>query len=120
MTGRTHDLIAFTALSSSLLYFQVNSFSLASGLVALTAGFIGGLAPDLDQPTANLWHRVPAGTIFGKFLSPFLGGHRFISHSILGIFIFGFGLNHILNWAHTFLLVDMGLVWNAFIIASAH
>jgi inner membrane protein len=117
MTGRTHDLAAFTALSYTVATQPLpENITLATALVALSANFIGGLAPDIDQPTANLWNRIPAGGIWGRLLSPVLGGHRFISHSILGIFLFGFTLNFILNGISSVLLVNMDVVWWAFMI----
>lgn len=74
MTGRTHDLAAFSALSYIVATTPPERISLATTVVALSANFIGGLTPDIDQPTADLWHRLPLGSIFGKLLSPLLGG----------------------------------------------
>ncbi len=116
MTGRTHDLAAFTALSYIVATQSMPKISLATALVALSANFIGGLAPDIDQPTADLWNRIPAGSIIGRILCPILGGHRFISHSLLGIAFFGVILHYALHLAHTVLLVDMNIVWWAFMI----
>lgn len=116
MTGRTHDLAAFTALSLVVATQPLPEMRLSTVLVALTANFIGGLTPDIDQPTADLWHRLPAGGVWGKLFSPFLGGHRSISHSFFGIFVFGLGLKLLLDRASTFLLVDMNVVWWSFMI----
>jgi len=116
MTGRTHDLAAFTALSYIITTQPIPKMSLATALVALSANFIGGLAPDIDQPTADLWNRIPAGSIIGRILCPILGGHRFISHSLLGIAFFGIILHYALQLAHSVLLVDMNIVWWAFMI----
>jgi inner membrane protein len=116
MTGRTHDLAAFTALNLVIVSQPLHHFSLATGLCAFTANMIGGLAPDIDQPTAALWNRLPAGSIIGRLLTPILGGHRFISHSLLGIFLFGWGLKFVLNLASSVVLVDMTIVWWAFMI----
>lgn len=116
VTGRTHDLAAFTALNIVLVTVPLEKMTLATALVAFTANMIGGLAPDLDQPTANLWRRMRGGTLIGKFLSPLLGGHRFISHSIIGIVMFGVITQIILELLSTFLLVDMNIVWWAFMI----
>jgi inner membrane protein len=116
MTGRTHDLAAFTALNIALVILPVEKMSLATALVAFTANMIGGLAPDIDQPTATLWRRMRGGTIVGKILSPLLGGHRFISHSIVGVFIFGVVLEILLDLLGKYLLVDMDIVWWAFMI----
>lgn len=116
MTGRTHDLAAFTSLNLVLLSQPLHQYSLATVLVSLSANFVGGLTPDIDQPTANLWHRLPAGTLLGKIISPLLGGHRFVSHSIVGAALFGFLSRFLLNLASGVLLVDMNTVWWAFMI----
>lgn len=116
MTGRTHDLGAFAALSYVVASQPPEQITLSTALVALSANFIGGLAPDIDQPTGDLWHRFPAGGIFGKLLYPLLGGHRFISHSIFGIFLFGAGVKFLLDSMSSVLLVNMNFVWWAFMI----
>lgn len=116
MTGRTHDLAAFTALSYLLLTHPLQDMSIATVIVTFSANMIGGLTPDIDQPTADLWHKLPAGSFFGKLLSPLLGGHRFISHSLFGIVLFGLGVKYLLSLASSVLLVDMQIVWYAFMI----
>src|SRR5690349_18999435 len=116
MTGRTHDLAAFTALNLVIVSQPLPEMTLATAIASFGANMIGGLAPDIDQPTAELWRRLPAGTIFGKLLSPILGGHRFISHSIVGIFLFGYGVSFLLNMLSTVVLVDMRFVWWSFMI----
>lgn len=116
MTGRTHDLAAFTALSYVLVTQPLSSISLATGMAALSATLIGGLTPDIDQPTANLWNRLPGGSIIGRIVTPILGGHRFISHSILGVVLFGIVTKWLLNMAHEVILVDMDVVWISFMI----
>jgi inner membrane protein len=116
MTGRTHDLAAFTALSFIIATQPLSQMSLATGIVALSANMIGGLAPDIDQPTADLWRRIPLGTIAGKVLSPLLGGHRFISHSVAGIFLFGFLSRWSLDQMSHVLLVNMNIVWFCFMV----
>lgn len=116
MTGRTHDLAGFTALSYIVAIQPLQEVSLATGLVALSANFIGALAPDIDQTTAELWGRIRGGSIISRLISPLLGGHRFISHSILGIFLFGFVTQKILDMGKNVILVDMNIVWWAFMI----
>lgn len=116
MTGRTHDLAAFTALSLTLVNFDIEPVKLSTLIAGLGAGFIGALAPDIDQPTADLWRRIPAGGVFGKIFSPFLGGHRFISHSIIGIVLFGVVLDILLGPLQNVVLVNMDFVWNCFMI----
>lgn len=116
MTGRTHDLAAFTALSYVLVTTPPDKISLATALVAFTANMVGGLAPDLDQPTAKLWHDIRGGSILGKIISPLMGGHRFISHSLIGLILGGIIARVILDMMGTVLLVDMHIVWWAFMI----
>ncbi len=116
MTGRTHDLAAFTALNYIVVTNPISQMSLPTVLVAFGANMIGGLAPDLDQTTSKIWNSVPAGSVFGRLITPLLGGHRFISHSILGIFLFGYVANIILGKLGSILLVDMVPVWWAFMI----
>jgi inner membrane protein len=116
MTGRTHDLAGFTALTFVMVTYPLSKMTLATALVAFSANMIGSLAPDIDQPTAALWHRMRAGSIIGKLVQPLLGGHRLISHSIIGIFLFGAFTNFLLGQMKSFLLVDMNIVWWAFMI----
>ena len=117
MTGRTHDLAAFTALSWTVATQPIpQDITLATVIVAISANFIGGLAPDIDQSTATLWGRLRGGRIWGKILAPLFGGHRFISHSIIGIFIFGIGFKFILELMSPVLIVNMDIVWWAFMI----
>lgn len=116
MTGRTHDLTSFTALSLTLVYTTIPDMSLATAVAALGACFIGGLAPDIDQPTADLYRRLPAGTVIARLVSPILGGHRFISHSLLGVLLFGWILKLLLVAMQSIILVDSGIIWTAFMI----
>lgn len=116
MTGRTHDLAAFAALSYIVATQNIPQMTLATGIVAVSANLIGGLAPDIDQPTSSLWNRVPVGNIIGRAVHPLLGGHRFISHSIFGVVLFGVLAKLFLNLISGVLIVDMNIVWWAFMI----
>lgn len=116
MTGRTHDLAAFTALAYVVATQPIPQMTLASAFAAFSANMIGGLAPDIDQPTAALWQRIRAGSLLGRIIKPMLGGHRYISHSIIGIFIFGFVVSLILKHLRSVILVDMDIVWWGFMI----
>jgi inner membrane protein len=116
MTGRTHDVAAFTLLNSIFISQPLIHVSLSTLFVGIGANLIGGLTPDIDQSTADLWRRIPAGTIIGKIVSPLLGSHRMISHSLFGIVVFGY-LSHVfLDAIKGVLLVDMQIIWFAFLI----
>ncbi|MDE2588126.1 MAG: metal-dependent hydrolase [Patescibacteria group bacterium] len=117
MTGRTHDLAAFTAINVFLATSSIPHITLGTAFVAFSANLIGGLTPDIDQPTGALWHKLPGGTLYSRLITPFLGGHRYISHSLLGIFLFGFLAKETLVISSHTLLVNQSLVWWSFMIA---
>ena len=113
MTARTHDLFAFSSISVAVGRGFSPQMSLATMLVALGVTFVSGLAPDLDESTSALWKRLPAGSgsILSKVVTPVFGSHRFISHSLIGTWLFGLLLRHILMWTQSFLLVDINIIW---------
>src|ERR1700749_543806 len=88
MTSRTHDLAAIRALGVVVLVHPVGNITLSTVLVAILANQIGGIAPDIDQPTAPLWKNLPIGGPIGKVFDKFLGGHRFLTHSLLGVALY--------------------------------
>ncbi|HEX8931962.1 MAG TPA: metal-dependent hydrolase [Patescibacteria group bacterium] len=117
MTGRTHDLAAFTALGVIALTYPLPHISLSTGLVAVFANLIGGIAPDIDQPTAPLWRNLPVGGVLGRVFKTVVGGHRFISHSILGAVLFGFAFHYLLVVLRpSFPHLDISIIWWAFMI----
>lgn len=116
MTGRTHDLAAFTAMSFIVATQPIGNMTLATAFVAFTANMIGALAPDIDQSTGTLWKRVRLGSFVGKLLSPLFGGHRHISHSVLGIIFFGVISKLFLILISNVLIVNIDIVWYAFMI----
>ena len=116
MMGRTHDLATFTALSYVVATQPPQTITLATGITALLVGIVGGLTPDIDQPTADLWRKLPAGSVISRIFYPFLGGHRYISHSIVGILFFGFLSKFAFAKIGTVLLVNMDIVWSAFMV----
>jgi inner membrane protein len=117
MTGRTHDLAAVTALGLMTLQFPPGPLSLTTVLVALLANQIGGIAPDIDQPTAPFWRNLPIGGWVGRVLARGLGGHRFLTHSLIGIALMGY-----LTWLLLAFIspimphVATTIVWQAFMI----
>src|SRR5256885_14112194 len=114
MTSRTHDLAAFTTLVLVLTYIPLPKITLATTVVALGANMLGGVFPDLDQPTAPFWNNLPAGSVIGRLIQPLLGSHRLISHSLLGFGLVGVGLHYLLSLISPVLIVDMKIVWWAF------
>ena len=118
MIGRTHDLAAITALG--VIFIALPAFqplNVSTMLVAILANLIGGITPDIDQPTAPFWRNLPIGGIFGKIAGRLLGGHRFITHSILGLLLFGW-LSWLLLTALSPIMtsIDIWIVWIAFMV----
>ena len=117
MTGRTHDAAAFTSLAAAVAIFQPLSISLSTLLLSVLANLIGGIFPDVDQPTAPFWRNLPIGNIFGKLFGKLAGGHRFITHSVLGVVLFGFAVRALLTFLSPLLgHTNTGYVWWAFMI----
>jgi inner membrane protein len=117
MKARTHDLAAITAFGVVVLSQPNRTMSLGTALAAVLANQLGGIAPDIDQPTAPFWRNLPIGGFFGRIFDKLLGGHRFITHSILGLALFGFGLNLLLTVLQPIMpTIDMAFVWQAFMI----
>lgn len=117
MTARTHDLAAITALGVVFLALPERNISLATAIIAVFANLLGGIAPDIDQPTAPLWRNLPVGKYVGRVFDRLLGGHRFLSHSLVGLALFGFGAHWLLIFLQPLMLsVNIGLVWYAFMI----
>jgi inner membrane protein len=111
MTGRTHDLAAFTTLTLAIAYQPLPHMTLATAITAFGANMIGGLLPDIDDAGSDIWDKIRGGSLLGKIIKPLIGGHRMISHSILGMIVFGFLIEKLLlSVAHIF-LVDMQVVW---------
>lgn len=110
-------MAAITALGVVFLARPATTITLATAIIAVFANLIGGITPDIDQPTAPFWRNLPVGKYLGKAFDMLLGGHRFISHSILGLAIFGLAMHLLLMFLHPIMgSVDIGLVRWAFMI----
>lgn len=117
MTARTHDLAAVTALGILVLSQPTQTVSLGTALVAVLANLIGGVAPDIDQPVAPFWRNLPIGGVFGKIIDRMLGGHRFVTHSILGLGLLGGLFYELLRFLQPSMPhLDIRLVWQAFMV----
>lgn len=116
MTGRTHDLAAFTSLTIVFLAFPLQEMTLATAITAFGANFIGGLFPDIDQPTSDLWDNFRGGEFLSRYVCKFLGGHRHLSHSLVGTILIAIILDRVLEAAAHIVLVDMTIIWWSFMI----
>ena len=118
MTARTHDLAAVTGLAIAVVIAApLQPMSLGTAILAIFANLLGGVTPDIDQPTSPFWRVLPIGKYFGKLFNNMSGGHRFITHSVLGLVIFGFLSKLLLVFVHPIMpKVNITYVWWAFLI----
>ncbi len=117
MTARTHDLAAITALIVVVVAQPPRSVSVATAIMVVLANQLGGIFPDIDQPTAPFWRNLPIGGFFGRLIDKMLGGHRFLTHSLIGLALIGFLLDMLLNILSPIMpSVDTGYVWWGFMI----
>ncbi len=117
MIARTHDLAAITALSIVFLAAPVQNITLSTAILAIIANLFGGITPDIDQPTAPFWRNLPVGKYFGRIFDHMLGGHRFLTHSILGVAIIGYLAYLLLSFLHPIMhSVNIDIVWWSFMI----
>lgn len=118
MIARTHDLAAITGLTIVVVAVSpLPPLHLSTVLVAILANQLGGIAPDIDQPTAPFWRNLPIGGVFGRFIGKMLGGHRFLTHSILGVALMGYLVGILLDFLHPIMQnVQTDYVWWAFMV----
>lgn len=89
MTYKTH--LSTGLLFSSIVFLLIYDIQLSPVLILslVVATVIGSSAPDLDTPTGELWKKIPAGGVISRIVSPvFIGGHRHLSHSLIGFILF--------------------------------
>ncbi len=116
MTGITHQMVAVLAGLWVLILYPI-SLGPVLAVLALVAVMVGALTPDLDQPTANIWRRLLGARAIGNIFESFSGGHRHLTHSLIGIFLIGWGL----RWGIAQLLNPAvqeaaGHLWIAFMV----
>lgn len=117
MIARTHDLAAITCLAIIVLLLPTWTVTLSTAMAAVLANLIGGITPDIDQPTAPFWRNLPIGGVAGRMMGRLLGGHRFITHSILGLLLFGFLVHWLLIFLRPILgTINIDVVWAAFMV----
>lgn len=118
MKARTHDVAAATALLGVIVVLpRLPTTSLSTVIAALIANQVGGIIPDIDQPTAPFWRNLPIGGLFGKVVGRMLGGHRFITHSILGVVLVGLASKALFIFLHPLMSsVQISYVWWALMI----
>ena len=117
MTARTHDLAALVAFTVYCIIVPPAGMTVSTVLVALLANQIGGIVPDIDQPTAPFWRNLPVGRYFGRVFGAVVGGHRFLCHSVAGLVAFGFLSKVLLEFVHPLMpKITVEFVWIGFMI----
>jgi inner membrane protein len=117
MIARTHDVAAITALGIIYILMPAETITLSTAIIAVIANLVGGVTPDIDQPTAPLWRNLPVGKYFGKLFEKMSGGHRFITHSLIGMAILSYLLYLLLTFLHPIMgNVNIAVVWWSFVI----
>jgi membrane-bound metal-dependent hydrolase YbcI (DUF457 family) len=116
MTAVTHQMIALLCALWLLTLYPI-SLGPGLGFIAVVAVMIGALTPDLDQPTANVWRRVLGGRAVGNVFQWFSGGHRHMTHSVIGIMAIGYAT----RWVATDLINEAYqapalMIWWAYMV----
>ena len=89
MTYKTH--LSTGLLFSAVVFLLIYKINLSPTLAIILIFFtvLGSGTPDLDTPTGGLWDKIPAGGVLSRIIRPvFIGGHRHLSHSFIGMAIF--------------------------------
>lgn len=90
MTGKTHQIAGLTAGLGWLLLKVPINYAPATFAAVLVGSSIGALLPDIDQPAAEIWDKIPIlGHSAGKIASKATFGHRNLTHSVLGFVLIG-------------------------------
>lgn len=86
MTDKTHQLIGLTLATVGVTVFHASqSFTWPVVGAVVIGSTVGSIIPDIDQPTARIWRTIPlGGRTIGRIASFSLGGHRHLSHSLVG------------------------------------
>jgi len=118
MLGRTHEVAAVGAVASAAILFPVKDMTFETATLSLLMALVGGLTPDIDKPGSTIWDKMPAGGCLSRIVHPvFIGGHRHITHSFLGMFLFGIGMRALLTVLPFGPGIDGNILFLSFMIA---
>lgn len=116
VTGVTHQMVALLVGLWLLMLYPASLGPIVGGL-AVVAVMVGALTPDLDQPTANIWRRLLGGRTVGNIFQAFSGGHRHMTHSLIGIVMIGFATRWVaMNLIHPDYVQNALALWAAFMV----
>jgi membrane-bound metal-dependent hydrolase YbcI (DUF457 family) len=118
MLGRTHQSIGIVVSLGLYLTLAPHEYAPATFAGVVACSYIGALLPDLDQAASQIWHSVPFGHTVGKVASKLLE-HRNLSHSIVGMVIFGYLFKLLLNLFPNYWGINTTFLLDGFLIAYA-
>jgi inner membrane protein len=98
------------------MMMPIPTMTLGTFAASVLTNQFGSAVPDFDQPTAEFYRELPAGSLVGKIMAPLFGGHRYISHSLIGLGIMSYLLHLLLQYLNKFVVVDMNIVWWSFVL----
>jgi len=116
LTGKTHQVIGVAAALGSFFVWQEPSYAPATLVGVIVASHFGALLPDLDSAAADIYDSVPMGKQVGKVTSKFTFGHRNLTHSILGVILFGYLSHQLIFWTPLYWGINLFWTWLAFMI----
>lgn len=118
MLGRTHEVIGVGSVVSAAILFPQQNLTTETAVIAIMAAMVGALAPDIDKPGSKIWDKIPAGGILSKIINPiFIGGHRHLTHSIIGVMLFAFGVKALTNVLPLGSAASASAIYYSFLIA---
>lgn len=91
-------------MAASATYFALYSPTPITWTIAgtvITGAFFGSLFPDIDQPSSNFWQSIPLGKLGRAIVPKTLGGHRNLSHSLLGLLLAYLLVQAVSSWLLT-------------------
>lgn len=117
MLSKTHVFGGLTLLVAADVIAGGVSANIPTAYFGTAACILGALTPDLDKPGSIIYSRIPLGSIIGKVIHPvFIGGHRHLSHSLLGLVIYYFLASFLLSKIPTYLGLNVHLLLMAYMI----
>ncbi|MDQ3239729.1 MAG: metal-dependent hydrolase [bacterium] len=118
MVGKSHQLVGFVSVYTVAILLPVGHLNTQTIIACVLCITVGSLASDLDSQENKLYTLIPIGQkIFAEVGERAFGRHRSISHSALGVVIFGY-LTH---WLIYMIPKENGipheLLWGSFMIS---
>ena len=118
MLGRTHEIAAIGTVTSTAILFSVDTMTAETAIVSLLVALAGGITPDIDKPGSKIWANVPAGGCLSRIINPFfIGGHRHLTHSLLGLGLFGLVVKALLGVLPLGERIDTDVVYWSFMLS---